>query len=237
MTQDPEVKAAAQLALDFIQKAQGTRGSWGYRPNTEGDTSIVGWQVQALHAGQLAGLEVDEAVIKKAITFLERAGGGRNKASYGYNNSGGATPGTALTAIGLLCRYYIDGWRSTNAGYAEGTKGLMKRLPKPDGGKDVDLYYYYYATQVVRFHGGDEWRDWNEGAKQPDGSRKGGMPDWLIAIQNRTAEQRGSWDPPKDTWIGPDCGRLGATCMSLLTLEVYYRYTPEANAKQEPKKE
>ncbi|MCE9568103.1 MAG: terpene cyclase/mutase family protein [Planctomycetes bacterium] len=229
MTQDGGLKEAAQIAIDYIQRAQARNGSWGYRAGLPGDTSIVGWQVQALHAGQLAGLEVDEKIIKKAVQFLDRASAGRNKASYGYDNNGGAAAGTSLTAIGLLCRYYIDGWRSANAGFAEGTKGLLKRLPKPENGKSVDLYYYYYATQVVRFHGGDEWKDWNEGVKDAEGKRKGGMPDWLLAIQNRTPTERGSWDPPDDTWIGPDCGRLGTTCMCLLTLEVYYRYTPEAN--------
>ncbi|MFO0825188.1 MAG: prenyltransferase/squalene oxidase repeat-containing protein [Gemmataceae bacterium] len=212
MTQDADLREPAQRALDYIQKGQGVNGSWGYQAPGTGDTSIVGWQVQALHAGQLAGLNVDDKVIKKAVAFLEQVSPGQTKSSYGYDNSGRAAPGTSLTAIGLLCRYYIDGWRRHNAAFVEGTKGLMKRAPKPDqSGKfpiDVDLYYYYYATQVVRFLGGDEWKDWNEGVKELDGTRKGGMPDWLISIQNRTRADRGSWNPPRDQWIGPNCGRL-----------------------------
>ena len=236
MTQDAEIKESAQLAINFIQRAQAKNGSWGYRAGMAGDTSIVGWQVQALHAGQLAGLEVDEKIIKKAVQFLDRAGAGQSKATYGYGDSGGAAPATSLTAIGLLCRYYIDGWRPENVGFAEGAKGLLRRLPRPENKGSLDLYYYYYATQVVRFFGGDEWKDWNEGVKHADGTRKGGMPAWLIAIQNRTPTERGSWDPLGDTWISQDCGRLGTTCMCLLTLEVYYRYTPEAANKEQPKK-
>jgi len=240
MTQDPALKAAAQLALDYIQKGQGGNGSWGYQAGGSGDTSIVGWQVQALHAGQLAGLNVDDKVIKKAVQFLNVAGAGQSKAAYGYANSSGAAPATSLTAIGLLCRYYVDDWRSTNAGFAEGTKGLLRLAPKPNAAGQfpnaVDLYYYYYATQVVRFFGGDEWRDWNEGVKDATGKRMGGMPDWLISIQNRSRTNRGSWDAASGgQWIGNNCGRLGTTCMSLLTLEVYYRYTPEGN-QNEPKK-
>ena len=235
MTQDPALKEPAQRALDYIQRGQGANGSWGYRAGDQGDTSIVGWQVQALHAGQLAGLSVDDKALKKAVAFLDAAGAGQTKAAYGYTTSGGAAPATALTAIGLLCRYYIDDWRAKTPGFAEGTKGLMRRAPTPQSGPSVDLYFYYYATQVVRFHGGAEWRDWNEGPARPDGTRSGGMPDWLIAVQNRTRADRGSWDPARDQWIGPSCGRLGTTCMSLLTLEVYYRYTPE-NAQDAPKK-
>ena len=36
----------------------------------------------------------------------------------------------------------------------------------------------------------------------------------------------GSWDPNGDQWFGQHCGRLGVTCVVLLTLEVYYRHLP-----------
>jgi hypothetical protein len=236
MTQDPALKDAAQRAVNYIQRGQGRNGSWGYDSGGQGDTSIVGWQIQALHAAQLAGLEVDEKVIKKAVAFLNIAGGGRNKAVYGYLDSGGATHATSLTSIGLLCRYYIDNWRADNAGFAEGTKGLMRRAPSATPNKpQLDLYYYYYATQVVRFHGGEEWRTWNEGPKQADGTRKGGVPEWLIELQARSPANRGSWDP-EPGWIGQHCGRMGTTCLCLLTLEVYYRYSPEEMQKQNAQK-
>ena len=43
----------AQRAINFIQRSQGSDGSWGYQPNGVGDTSIVGWQVQALQSARL----------------------------------------------------------------------------------------------------------------------------------------------------------------------------------------
>jgi len=228
MTQDPAIKKAAEAAVDYIQRGQGANGSWGYTFGTTNDTSIVGWQIQALHAAKLAGLAVDDKVIKKAVKFLDSVGTGPGKSAYGYTSTAGAGPGTSLTAIGLLCRYYIDGWRTENRGFAEGTKGLMRRAPSATPAwPQLDLYYYYYATQVVRFYGGDEWKTWNEGALKPGGTRKGGMPDWLIELQARgTRADRGSWDPQPEQWIGPNCGRLGTTCLCLLTLEVYYRHLP-----------
>ena len=39
MTHDPAIKKAAQAAIDYIQKAQGARGSWGYTARTDNDTS------------------------------------------------------------------------------------------------------------------------------------------------------------------------------------------------------
>ena len=47
MTKDESLKLVARRAVDYIIKAQAGNGSWGYEAGTEGDTSIVGWQVQA----------------------------------------------------------------------------------------------------------------------------------------------------------------------------------------------
>jgi len=88
------------------------------------------------------------------------------------------------------------------------------------------MYFYYYATQVVHFFEGDEWKLWNEGPKQKDGTRKGGMRDLLIELQHKkTGANEGSWEP-EGGFIGRQCGRLGTTALCLLTLEVYYRHLP-----------
>ena len=57
------------------------------------------------------------------------------------------------------------------------------------------------------------------------------MRDLLIELQVPEGKKDigGSWNPgedPPDPWIGVNCGRLGMTCMALLTLEVYYRHLP-----------
>jgi hypothetical protein len=222
---------AAQSAINYIVRAQGPNGSWGYAAGTNGDTSIVGWQIQALRAAQLGkDIVVPDATIKKALAFLDLAGAGSRKSAYGYQDNAGAAPGTSLTAVGLLSRYYVSpGWGPDNPGMAEGVAGLMKRAPGAGPAKPaLDMYYYYYATQVVHFFEGDEWKNWNEGMKQADGTRKGGMRDWLIDLQKKDPKDGvnlGSWDP-EPGFIGRSCGRVGTTAMCLLTLEVYYRHLP-----------
>ena len=212
--------------IKFIVDNQAGDGSWGYAPGTAGDTSIVGWQIQALQAARLSkDIVVPDACLKKAIEFLDRVSSGSRKAVYGYTTPGGA-PATSLTSVGLLCRYYISGWGPGNAGLAEGVQGMLTRRPPGVAPAKPDMYYYYYSTQVVHFHEGDEWKDRNEGPKK-DGKRAGGMRDWLIALQVKKggAPTDGSWDPDSAI-IGSHCGRLGTTCMALLTLEVYYRHLP-----------
>jgi hypothetical protein len=234
LTRDKTILATAQSAIKFIEKSQAQNGSWGYQPGNPGDNSIVGWQVQALHAASLTqDIKVDRQVIKKAIGFLDFSGFGPLKSMYGYTGPNIMVgPATNLSAIGLLMRYYIDGWRANNRGFAEGVKNLMTRAPTPQINPNFDMYYYYYATQVVRFYGKEEWSTWNEGPKGADGMRKGGVQDWLISLQDRTPTNRGSWPPDKGQFIGVYCGKLGTTALCLLTLEVYYRYTPE-NANEQ----
>jgi hypothetical protein len=227
MTKDPVLKPYAQAAINFVQRSQGPNGSWGYAAGGNGDTSIVGWQVQALQAAKLSrDLVVDDRVIKKAISFLNHAAGGSRKSMYGYGDSAGAAPGTALTSVGLLCRYYLDGWGPSHPGMIDGVAGLVKNPPAGTGGVR-NMYYYYYATQVVHFYEGEDWKNWNEGPKQADGTRKNGMRDWLVSTQIKKDDDAkiGSWDPEAG-WFGSSCGRLGTTAMCLLTLEVYYRHLP-----------
>jgi hypothetical protein len=204
-----------QRAVGYILTAQGANGSWGYGAKSEGDTSIVGWQIQALKSAEMCrDLTIDKRVLQKATKFLDSVSDSSKKATYGYRNGPGE-PGTALTAVGLLCRYYLDGWGSVHPGMAEGVRGLATR--RPPNKNQFDMYYYYYATQVVHFHDGEVWhKDWNPK-----------MRDLLIGLQVNGKGEKvdGSWDPDQ-AMIGSHCGRLGTTALALLTLEVYYRHLP-----------
>ncbi len=95
-----------------------------------------------------------------------------------------------------------------------GVEGLKRTLP--NSGLN-DIYYYYYATQVMHFFGGDDWEKvWNPT-----------MRDLLVATQDNspTKDRNGSWAP--DSYLtGRGGGRLTQTSLALLTLEVYYRHLP-----------
>ena len=203
-------------AVKFIQKAQGKNGSWGYKPGDDGDTSIVGWQIQALHSAKLCqDVKVDSRVLDKAMKFLDSVASGSSKYMYGYSEA--SSKRASLTAVGLLCRYYLNGWGPNSAGLRDGVDYLMKeQMP---GEKTFDMYYYYYATQVLHFMGGDAWlKEWNPK-----------MRDFFIKTQVKDESKpnvNGSWDADKGSWIGPSCGRHGTTCFVLLSLEVYYRHLP-----------
>ena len=215
MTADPTLKGPAQLAVKYIVAAQHSAGGWRYGPGQAGDTSVTGWQIQALKSALLAGLSVPKDVATKASQFLDQVSGGQGSekgSTYGYTDAGDSP---SMNAVGLLCRQYL-GWGPKNPKLAAGVKHLMMLDPRKDKDdpKPLDMYYYYYATQVVHFYGGPDWHEkWNPK-----------MRDWLIQTQIRGNQNEGSWNPD-GTHAGAG-GRLVMTCMAMLTLEVYYRHLP-----------
>jgi hypothetical protein len=88
---------------------------------------------------------------------------------------------------------------------------LMANLPDED---QRNMYYWYYAAQVMHHMGGQDWDKWNRRMRRI-----------LVESQAEKGCATGSWDPAGDAW-GSGGGRLMVTSLAALTLEVYYRYLP-----------
>ncbi len=208
LTQDKALAGPAQQSINFIVYAQDkTGGGWRYSPGQPGDTSAVGWQIMALKSGHLAYLDVPPKTIAGAINFLNLAQS-NSGANYGYTGPGA---GPATTAVGLLCRMYL-GWKQDNPALQAGVQFLSKAGPSKN-----NMYFNYYATQVIHHWGGDTWKKWNEV-----------MREQLVStqVQNGTyTAEKGSWWTPGQSHGEPG-GRLYETSMSTMTLEVYYRHMP-----------
>jgi hypothetical protein len=213
MTRDHALREPAQAALNFIVYAQDpVGGGWRYEIHQPGDTSVVGWQLMALTSGRMAYLQVPQQTMRNAGYFLDAVQSNEG-AAYGY-----VVPGTrpATTAIGLLCRMYL-GWPRDNPALVQGIEALSTWGPSTNqsGPSRNNMYYNYYATQVMHHFGGSDWRRWNDT-----------MRDYLIATQSRKGHERGSWYlEGADDGAGPG-GRLYFTAMAAMTLEVYYRHLP-----------
>ncbi|NBW95270.1 MAG: hypothetical protein EBR28_00700, partial [Planctomycetia bacterium] len=206
MTQDKRLQGPAQLALNYIMAAQDpVGGGWRYTPKQPGDTSAVGWQLMALKSGHMAFLQVSPLTIKKAVEFLNRVQQD-DGAVYGYTDPGNAY---GTSAVGLLCRMYL-GWKKDNPALQRGVLRLAKKGP------GTDLYFDYYATQILHHVEGDAWVAWN--AK---------MRDMLVKTQQTKGHATGSWFEEFDKGHGPEQGgRLYTTSMATMILEVYYRHLP-----------
>lgn len=217
LTKDEALRKPAQKAIDYIVKAQDTgsgrrSGGWRYSPGEPGDLSVVGWQLMALQSGRHAGLTVPKSVFDRADNFLDSVQSGKHGGLYCYMPK--RSPEDAMIAEGLLCREYL-GWPAEHPGLAEGSKHLLKHLPKPE---KPNIYYWYYATQAMHHLGGEDWDTWNTAARET-----------LIELQSDEGHEAGSWDPVGGAIGGHDVqagGRLYMTSLAICTLEVYYRHLP-----------
>jgi hypothetical protein len=202
MTQDNRLQMPAQYVLNCIMDWQDpVGGGWNYGPKGAGDTSIVGWQLMALKSGNMAYLEVNPATIKKAIGFLDSVEDDSG-AFYGYRGPG---RGAGTTAVGLLCRMYL-GWKKDHPALQRGVEFLAKTGP------NKNLYYSYYATQIMHHMEGEVWATWNTKMKK-----------MLLESQAKDGHEVGSWG---EGFAGHGSCRLYCTSLATMMLEVYYRHLP-----------
>ncbi|CAN5441492.1 hypothetical protein BH23VER1_BH23VER1_33970 [soil metagenome] len=216
----PRIRQALELAVPIIIEGQKANGAWAYEFNKGGgnDTSVAGWQIQALKAAQYTKLEfvgLNEAM-DHAMKFLVSAQAGSG--AFGYRGAEDAR--LSLTGVGALC--LIMGTQNTKS--AEVRKGIDFIIDNTElkwESEDISLYHWYYATQACFQRGGSDWTKWNRG-----------FQDEILKAQN----DDGSWPPegPKGNPVSGAATSTAAGCdaeiyrtaLCTLMLEVYYRYLP-----------
>lgn len=183
-------------------------GGWRYAAGDRGDTSQLGWQVMALESSRNAGLAGFEGAEAAARGFLQSVSSGSAGGLAAYRP--GERPSLPMTAEALFCRLLLG----LPVDHPAATEALHWLARSPPSSADYNIYAWYYAT-LASFHaGGPQWDAWNgrlQGALLPLQHRGGGPLD-------------GSWDP--DPVWGGHGGRVFATALAALTLEVYYRHLP-----------
>jgi len=230
MTRIPDLREAMNRSIQVIVNGQQPGGGWdyGYKQGARRDTSVIGWQVQALKAAQLAGSSIEglQESLDKAINELPSVYN-PEVGSFGYTERGGAnlsSTSLSMTSIALLC-YQLTG--NARRPEARGAIQLMEAArcdwENPDR---YAMYRWYYYTQIKFQHGGGTWSDWNNQF----------APQYV-----RNQNEDGSWTSPS--------GKLGAgggsevnygpaysTTLAALALQVYYRLLPTfaVQDKQEP---
>jgi len=219
MTKDERVVDLLKKAVGYVVDGQGPDGGWmyGYDKSTPSDTSVSGWQIQALKAAHLSGLNIDgvDASLDKAMLNLARVRG--KNGGFGYR-----TPEQekySLTGVGVLCTYFWQ--QDKNKMVREGIEYIMdhtkKDFPVEYKGDKADLYAWYYNTQACLMVGGAAWNTWNRLFQ-------------MELVKNQSPD--GSWPPMAGKGVGEfqtspnGLGPLYRTNFCILMLEVYYRYMP-----------
>ncbi len=213
MTKIKKLEEYAKRAALHVIKGQNENGGWAYGYGkgvaAHTDLSVTGWNIQALKAAALTGISIDglDESMDKAIEYVKKTQDQTGK--FAYKIGSGGKP--SLTGAGVLC---LQIWK--NAKSQEATKGLDWIVGNLDKEwKDVNVYEWYYHAQAcfqaTGVSGGSKyWREWNKDFQQ---------------IVCGAQDSDGHW--PHGAHYHGDTA-IYRTTMTILMLEVYYRYMPSS---------
>jgi hypothetical protein len=227
MTNLPLLREPAQRGVNFVHKAQNPYGAWrySYPPDGDNDTSVTGWMVMVLKSAKLSRITIDDQALQNALNWIDQMtdpATGRT----GYTDSGGlssrltelmarfpAERSEAMTAVGVLTRI-LAGRTQDDPMIERGADLLAAKLPQWDEASGaIDFYYWYYGSLAMFQVGGAHWDRWSAA-----------MQSAILEHQQLEADacEFGSWEPI-DPWSASG-GRIYATAMNCLCMEVFYRY-------------
>jgi hypothetical protein len=234
-SKNPIQRGQVQKALNFIGRARHPYGGWRYEVPSDGDsdTSITGWMIFALKAGEDAKLKVDREAYIGALQWIDsvtddsngRVGyigpevGGRSSRVMGANDEFSPEKGEAMTGVGLLTRIFLGQTPANEPMMNKHGDLMLRSLPEwNESDHSIDMYYWYYGTYAMYQLGGEYWKRWRKGMERA-----------ILPHQRSDGDYAGSWDPV-GAW-GYQGGRVYSTALMVLTLEVFYRYSPLLGAR------
>ncbi|WP_020474282.1 prenyltransferase/squalene oxidase repeat-containing protein [Zavarzinella formosa] len=215
------VKPAAEKALDWLLKSQHRDGSWGMANGKLGPVVFLAWPIQALWVARITEFEFSREETYEKIGKLLNSRSWDSGITYGLAKD---EPLADLTSAAPACRY-LTGWVAKHPALVRAGEAMVQH---PVSDENPVLHQrHYFETQFLHAINRSDWhKKWNPS-----------MRDFLVGTQNRSADEnlKGSWSPDGGD-IGDQYGRLGCTVMSLLSLQVYYRYVPfwQADLKPSP---
>ena len=207
----PSLMEVTEKAGQFIIDNQNKNGGWAYVYKTEGghtDTSVVGWQLQALKACSHTDIKYKGmgSCINKGLEYLSSMQNTNGGFGYtGPNSSAGGSKYFKLTGVGTLCHQMWGKGSSSEA--RKGVKYIKDNTKFDWNTDDSDLYNHYYESQAMMQAGGPNWKFYNDLFR-----------DQLLNNQNPD----GTWKPTGHKGHGDN--QLYRNALCTLMLEVYYRF-------------
>ncbi|MCZ6796272.1 MAG: hypothetical protein O7J95_21890 [Planctomycetota bacterium] len=221
LTRRKAFRDCVEAALRYSWQHQQPIGGWDYTARASGrnDLSITGWQTMAIRSAENAGIEVPRDLKNRLRAYLNRAFTPRGYGIYANRGTEAGRRGANMVAVGLLSHLYTGGLPTSKRCRLAADRLVIAHPPDwkktGDWSNTFQSYYYWYAATLCLFHlGGPRWEAWNHLLQKS-----------LLPLQATSPHEEGSW-PPEPNWIGYSGGRVYATAINVLTLEVYYRYKP-----------
>jgi len=199
-------KDEAQKAVDFVCGRQRESGAWG--PGRD-ELRATMWSVEVVHSAVISGLSIRGGKLDTAVEWLRKASEAGGPESACYLHATGLAAGA-----GNLKQPLKEGTIRIPFEKPEARRAIERVIAlRPSELNPFDCYVSTYALFFVDGPSGPLWKSWNEKMKNA-----------LVYTQKLRKDgcSNGSWDP-RDLASGAG-GRLSATGLNTLTLQVYYRY-------------
>ena len=217
MTKIKTLEPFAKRAAAAVIKGQNESGGWAYGyvkgPTAHIDLSVTSWNIKALKAAALTGILIEglDVAMDKAVAYVKRCQDSDGRFKYREERHGGHSVNGSLTGAGVLS---LQLWK--NGKSEEATKGLewiINNLKNEKEWSKVNVYAWYYHAQAcfqaTSFSSGRKyWKAWNENFEK-------------IVLGAQASD--GHWPPGADFHGNSDVFR---TTLTILMLEVYYRFAP-----------
>ncbi len=230
----PQLRRPMERGVQVIIDGRNANAMWGYGydslNNEPINTSVSVWQMQALKAAELAGVNNPDlkTVTQEALEALRNRQAEDGEFFYRGVEAVQSVrrPDHGLTAAAVLT-FQLYGMGSV----PEARRGMdVLRAATVDWSQPEQwaMSRWYYVTQVKFQQGRGTWEDWNNRF----------APAFV-----RSQNQDGSFTSPARQGSGIPFGvetRFGpafSTAMAALTLQVYYRILPTFAVVEEPKVE
>ena len=229
LTRIPDLRSIMENGTTYVLNGMQDTGAYTYLYAKDGrrDTSVAGWQAQAVKAAYLAGADIP-SLKEKMNTMVggfkmnyDAASGMFRYAPGGKEGGDGTT--LACTAIGTLCIQLL-GFPSAEQveGALRATADAKCNWNNPEGAGNHPIYAWYYLGQAkFQSKKKSDFENWNNSF----------APE-MIKSQNAD----GSWTPQGGSEKG--YGPVYGTAFGALSLMVYYRFLPtyqEIKEEEKPK--
>ena len=213
MTQDKELFERAQLANLFLTSKQNKDGGWSKIRGQPSDLETTYWAMSALFSAKKSYLWNDLLV---AARLRKKYVGSLRLDDGTYASSPGGKSQPNATALGSALHMML-GFSKEYPVWAKGAKHLATIGPQEN-----DCRFTYFAAPSMQRY---RYCDRGELSKRWNGK----LPGLTIDSQVIEGAEKGSWFNSDDA-VAKTGGRFEQTCLRLLSLLEYYRYTPDSGS-------
>ncbi|MCK6462022.1 MAG: hypothetical protein L6Q95_19235, partial [Planctomycetes bacterium] len=195
LTRDPFLMKPAERGVAALVRQQA--GGW------KDDAALTAWCASAIASARGAGLDVPERSLADALAWVQAS---TDRASGRVGKEGKTERSTAAALFTcILCQQAGLAVEAIPGGFA-----LCVAKPPAWNVEEgtIDMEYWRFGTLALYRAGDDDWRAWTRAMKAA-----------IVDRQQTAGSRAGSWDP-----VGVEGGRVEATALLTMSLEVYYRY-------------